>query len=198
MTRIALLRHFPTDWNGERRLQGRIDRPLTEASRARLATLALPAPWDTADLVASTLARAGETAALLAAAHGRPPEAVRRDDRLVEVSWGDWEGRAIETMPVDPATGRLAPYALGWEDHPPNGESLGDALARVRPALAALDEPTVVVTHKALMRAVLREAHGHRPDIGEIEIKRGRLYPLTIGPGGTACDPEPAARLVAR
>ncbi|MEM9736902.1 MAG: histidine phosphatase family protein, partial [Pseudomonadota bacterium] len=33
MTRVALLRHYPTDWNGEARLQGQTDRPLTEAAR---------------------------------------------------------------------------------------------------------------------------------------------------------------------
>jgi hypothetical protein len=46
MTRIALLRHFPTDWNAEGRLQGRTDIPLSAASREGLSALALPPPWD--------------------------------------------------------------------------------------------------------------------------------------------------------
>ena len=66
MTQIALIRHYPTAWNAEARLQGQSDIPLNDASRAKLASLALPAPWDQARIVASPLKRAEETAQLLA------------------------------------------------------------------------------------------------------------------------------------
>ena len=78
MTRIALLRHFPTAWNEDRRIQGRTDIPLTEGARQLLTGLRIPAAWQGADIVASPLSRAEETAQLLA--NGRP---VRLDDRLV-------------------------------------------------------------------------------------------------------------------
>ncbi|MEM1346062.1 MAG: histidine phosphatase family protein, partial [Pseudomonadota bacterium] len=52
MACLALLRHFPTDWNAEARLQGRTDRPLSAEGRALLQTLALPEPWDRAALIA--------------------------------------------------------------------------------------------------------------------------------------------------
>lgn len=201
MTRIALLRHFPTDWNGEGRLQGRIDRPLTDEARATLAGLALPPPWDTARLVASTLSRAAETASILAAAHDRSTTEIRLDPRLVEVSWGAWEGLARDEMPVDAATGRPAAFALGWECRPPGGESMTDAVARARPALAEIAagrETTLVVTHKALMRAILREASDPTLDVDAVEIGRGRLYPLILDAEGRPYAPEPPARLVPR
>ena len=52
MTRIALLRHFPTAWNREHRFQGQADIPLTDESRQQLHGLALPTPWNTTRIIA--------------------------------------------------------------------------------------------------------------------------------------------------
>ncbi len=45
MTRIALMRHFPTGWNQANRVQGHTDIPLTDAARKTLHNLAIPEPW---------------------------------------------------------------------------------------------------------------------------------------------------------
>ncbi|MEM6489811.1 MAG: histidine phosphatase family protein [Pseudomonadota bacterium] len=196
MVRIALIRHFPTDWNAERRLQGRTDRPLTDAARARLAGLALPPAWAEAEIVSSPLSRAAETAAALAGGCR-----IRLDPRLVEQSWGTWEGLTVDEVPPDPHTGVPAVHRLGWQGAAPGGESAAQAWARVRPALARLARggDAVVVTHKALMRIVLGQAHGWRgPDGGSVEIKRARLYPLTLAPDGTPHSPGPPDRLIPR
>ena len=42
MTPIALIRHGPTDWNAEHRLQGRVDRPLSDEGREKVSTWAVP------------------------------------------------------------------------------------------------------------------------------------------------------------
>lgn len=197
MTRIALIRHFPTDWNGERRLQGRTDRPLTAEARAALAGLGLPLGWEEAEIVASPLSRAAETALLLA--RGRR---IRIEPRLAELSWGDWEGRTVDDLMSDPASGFRPTGSLGWQDRPPGGESAADGWARVAPALLRLaraGRPAVVVTHKALMRVILGRAWNWRgPDGGTVEIKRARLYPLLLGPGGTPGEPGEPVRLVPR
>lgn len=195
MTRIALLRHFPTDWNAERRLQGQVDRPLTDAARRDLAKLALPPPWNDAEIVASPLSRAAETATILAP--GRRP---RLDPRLVELSWGAWEGMTVDEVPRDDA-GTPAVFALGWRGRPPGGESAADGWLRLRPALARLARGgrAVIVCHKAVMRVILGQACGWTgPDAGTVEIKRRRLYPLTLAPDGTPSAPEDPIRLVAR
>ena len=87
MTQVALLRHYPTEWNAQARLQGQTDIPLTAEARETLKLLKMPYPWDAARLFASPLLRAQETACLLA--DGRD---VRSDLRLIEISWGEWEG----------------------------------------------------------------------------------------------------------
>lgn len=193
MTEIALLRHYPTDWNGEGRLQGQIDRPLTAEARAMLAGLRLPSPWDRRAILSSPLSRALETARLLAGA--RP---VRTDPRLVELGWGAWEGRLSAELLAEPSSGFVPTGALGWADRPPEGESAADGWDRVRPLLAELGRagaPTLLVTHKALMRVILRIAAG-RPEAEAPEIKRGRLYPLRLGADGRPRDPGEPLRLV--
>lgn len=190
MTRIALIRHFPTAWNGEARLQGQADIPLTDAARDTLRGLVMPQPWDTARLIASPLSRALETAQILSG--GRT---VATEPRLVELSWGEWEGRQAHELAADPTVGFRPTHLWGPDDHAPGGESLAQAWARTQPALVdiAKGNAAVLVTHKALMRLILRHA-----GIADPEIKRGRLYPLTLSLDGTPEAPEPPVRLVPR
>lgn len=197
MTRVALLRHFPTAWNAERRLQGQVDTPLTGEARARLAGLALPPPWDAARIVASPLARAAETARALAGG-----DAFETEPRLIEMSWGDWEGRLAEELIADPASGYVHVEDWGWHRRPPGGESPWEVWTRIRPALAevaAAGRPAVLIGHRAAMRAVLARAWGWNYDAPEpFRIRRARLYPLTLLADGTPTAPEEAVALVAR
>lgn len=191
MTRVALMRHYPTAWNAEHRLQGATDVPLSPSARDQLAGARLPPPWDTARIVASTLGRAAETARLLA--DGRP---VALDPRLVEVGFGAWEGRRTAELAADPASGYRPSSEWGPDDRAPGGESLAEAWARLAPALAEIaadPAPALVITHKSVMRLILRRA-----GVAEPEIKRGRLYPLTLGEAGQPDDPWPPVRLVTR
>ena len=66
MTPIALIRHGPTDWNEEHRLQGRADRSLSDEGREKVSTWAVPEVYKNFHWVASPLSRAQQTAALLA------------------------------------------------------------------------------------------------------------------------------------
>ncbi len=194
MTRIALLRHFPTSWNQEHRLQGQTDIPLTDEARRELHGLAIPAPWDTARIIASPLLRAAETARILA--HGRP---VANDPRLVEISYGEWEGQHGADLLADPNSGYVNVEDGGWHRRPPGGESPWEVWQRVRPALAEIAaeaNPALLIVHRALMRVILARAWGWNYDSPEpFKIKRGRLYPLTLLPDGTPTAPEEPARL---
>jgi probable phosphoglycerate mutase len=186
MTPIALLRHFPTDWNAEGRLQGRIDRPLTKAARAALARLSPPPPWDAAEVWCSPLARARETAAALW-------PAARIDPRLTELDWGAWEGRRGEDLLADPASGYAHVEAWGWTRRPPGGESPADAWTRVAPLLAEIavaGRPAAIVAHRGLMRVILAKAWGWDFDSPEpFRIKRGRLMPLLLDAEGRPSAP---------
>jgi probable phosphoglycerate mutase len=191
MTRIALMRHFPTAWNAEGRLQGQTDVPLSTAACGQLAGLGLPPPWDEARLVASPLSRAAGTARLLAG--GR---AVATDPRLVELGFGTWEGRRTDELAADPESGFRPSSEWGPDERAPGGESLAEAWARLAPALAGIaadPTPAVIVAHKSVMRLILRRAGIDRP-----EIKRGRLYPVTLDASGNPGDPQTPVRLVPR
>ncbi len=95
---IYVIRHGQTDWNAESRLQGQKDIPLNDTGRQQATGngLALGAILgaDAAqfDFVASPLGRTRETMERLRRAMGLDPTAYRTDDRLKEVSFGDWEG----------------------------------------------------------------------------------------------------------
>lgn len=195
-TPVALLRHFPTDWNLEHRMQGRVDRPLAESSLEELAGLALPAPWDAARVVASPLTRAVQTAEALT---GAP---VPTDARLTELEWGEWEGQRGVDLLAYPASGFRHVEDWGWDCRPPGGESPQDAWDRVEPALAeiaAARKPTVMVIHRGLIRVILAKAWGWNFDRPEpFRIKKAKLCPILLDAHGAPHAPGEILPLVER
>src|SRR6185436_12281492 len=98
---LYFVRHGETDWNRERRLQGQHDIPLNPLGRTQaqrcgallqdlLAKGGLPAA--NYDYVSSPLGRARETMELMRSIMGLDPAAYRTDARLMEMSFGRWEG----------------------------------------------------------------------------------------------------------
>ncbi len=195
-TPVALLRHFPTDWNLEHRMQGRVDRPLAESSLVELAGLALPAPWDAARVIASPLIRAAQTAEALT---GAPPPT---DARLIELEWGEWEGKRGEDLLANPDSGFRHVEDWGWNCRPPGGESPQDAWDRLAPALteiAADGRPTVLVVHRGLIRVILAKAWGWNFDRPEpFKIKKAKLCPILLDAGGAPHSPGEILPLVER
>jgi probable phosphoglycerate mutase len=63
--KLALLRHAVTDWNLEKRVQGRIDQPLSTTGRQQFEKLALPSMLTGYRWYCSPLCRATQTAELL-------------------------------------------------------------------------------------------------------------------------------------
>ncbi|TPX05042.1 histidine phosphatase family protein, partial [Schumannella luteola] len=82
---LAFVRHGQTDWNREGRLQGSSDIPLNDTGREQaLAAERMLAEWTWDAVVSSPLARARETARIVADGLGLPlgpayPELVERD-----------------------------------------------------------------------------------------------------------------------
>lgn len=181
MPEIGLLRHFPTDWNAEGRLQGRTDVPLSAASREELAGRRLPPRWRGLPVIASPLARARETAEALA----EGPTAF--DRRLIEMDFGDWEGRIGAELLADPACAYGPVETWGWGFRPPNGESPAEMAERLAPALAeaAARAPCLLVLHRGVMRCILALASGWGYDGPEpFRIKRAAVHPVTLDAGG--------------
>ncbi|MEE8246650.1 MAG: histidine phosphatase family protein [Alphaproteobacteria bacterium] len=152
MTRLALLRHGRTPWNQAGRMQGRADIPLSAAARAALARRRPPAELDGALWVTSPLARAVETAKLLGAC------AVAIEPRLVEMDWGDWEGRTLESLRRELGPAFADNERRGLDFTPAGGESPRAVQSRLRPWLAEVGAGgrlVAAVTHKGVIRAVL-------------------------------------------
>lgn len=155
MTLLALIRHGVTAWNAEGRIQGHRDIPLSAEGRALLARRAVPAELAGWDWIASPLRRCRETLAIL---HRGPH---RTDPRLMEMNWGEWEGRVLAELRRDGLT--AAREAQGLDFRPPGGESPRLLQRRLEPFLAELaarGRPTVAVAHKGVIRALLSLATG--------------------------------------
>jgi probable phosphoglycerate mutase len=156
MTPLVLLRHGPTAWTRQHRLQGRADLPLDAVGRETVLGWRLPLELQGYRWLTSPLARCTETAALL----GLEAEI---EPRLIEMDWGRWEGRIPRELREEPAHDLAALEARGLDLEPPGGESPRVVQRRVVPLLAeiaASDKPTGCVTHKGVIRAILALATG--------------------------------------
>lgn len=162
MTALLLIRHGPTVWNGERRLQGQTDIPLSDAGREVVARWRIPDEFHGYAMIVSPLQRCVETAALLCSTLPAPPTP-RPEPRLKETSWGEWEGRTLDELRESEGAGMAVNEGRGLDFRPPGGESPRDVQNRVRPVLAeigAAGQPTIAVIHRGVMRAIYAMATG--------------------------------------
>ncbi|HEY3801090.1 MAG TPA: histidine phosphatase family protein [Kofleriaceae bacterium] len=158
---ILLARHGETAWNAIGRLQGHTDVELNATGREQARELAASlASAQIADVWASDLARARETAAIVAGELGLPPPRV--DPELRERRFGIFEG-----LTRDECAARYPDAWRAWTsqtEHPPGGESRDEALVRMNRAIARVlggaRGPTLVVSHGGVMRLWLSELLG--------------------------------------
>lgn len=158
IARVWLIRHGPTAWNAEGRLQGRADIPLSPAGRAAVANWRLPEGLPGLPVVTSPLSRAQETAAILQL--GRE---VTVEPRLTEMDYGAWEGETLAALRTRLGPALAENEARGLDFTPPAGESPRAVQARLRPLLAgwaAAGGARIAVCHKGVIRAVYAEAAG--------------------------------------
>jgi alpha-ribazole phosphatase/probable phosphoglycerate mutase len=154
---IYLIRHAEPE-DAEGRCLGHADHPLSGAGRRGVGALADSWPAPPTRVVASDLARARETAAVLAARWGREP---RLEPRLREMHFGAWDGRRWDAVRADDAA-RLDAWTAAWSTAAvPDGEAFPDVAARVaawwveeRRTLTP-DDRIAVVAHSGSLRALL-------------------------------------------
>ncbi|MEO1178222.1 MAG: histidine phosphatase family protein [Pseudomonadota bacterium] len=174
MIRIALLRHGPTSWNREGRIQGRTDIPLDAGGREMVRGWTIPEAWTDAHVVSSPLSRAIETAH---AVTGHTPQIA---PSLIEMDWGDWEGLHGADLRADPASSYRDIEDWGWDFAPPGGESLHGMRGRLMDWVAQQRTDTLAVSHIGVMRLLMAIGTGWAfSGPPPFSIKRGRLYCLT-------------------
>ncbi|QQS11551.1 MAG: histidine phosphatase family protein [Rhodospirillales bacterium] len=201
---IYLFRHGETVWNAEKRAQGALDSPLTDAGEAQARAMGAAfaaelrrAGTAAADVAvrASPLGRVRRTLALAAAAAALAHDEACFDPRLREMSWGDWDGLVAAEIEARWPGELAARRRAHWTYAPPGGESYVMAVERARPALAdlralAVRAPVAVFAHGAIGR-VLRGLwlDAPRERVLTMDQPQDAFYVLT--PGG--CERVPAA-----
>jgi broad specificity phosphatase PhoE len=176
---ILLARHGQTAYNRELRFQGHLPVPLDETGREQAGELARLAAerGDIAALWCSPLARARETADIVAAAIGLEP---REDARFAETETGDWTDRPFTEVSAEDPEGFAAFVRCDPAFRFPGGESFAEQAARVAAGLKDVRAgalPALVVCHRGVMRLALAAA---RSDDGlrEADIPNAALVEL--------------------
>ncbi len=142
-------------------------------------------------IVSSPLRRALDTAQTCAQALGLP---VVVDERLTEISHGQWEGLLREEIET-----RWPAMVAAWRETPdlvtfPYGETLADVQRRLIDFLAGLDDApgaVLVATHDVIVRIAALEARGRplsafnevRVDnaaLNEFSVQGGRLVAISL------------------
>lgn len=164
---ILLVRHGETEWNRERRNQGRFDSPLTERGIAQARAIGrligtLP-DAAAARIVVSPLGRARRTAEIICE-HLYPAPELGFDDRLRELSIGSWDGLTHSEIAMSAPGIFTGDWRSEWCFRSPDGERYEGFAARVgdwlsEPLVAPI---TVVVTHGIVSR-VLRGLYAGLP-----------------------------------
>lgn len=169
--RLYIIRHGETEWNKVKRLQGQTDIPLAEEG-IRLARETgqgmKELPIDL--VISSPLTRAVQTAQLLTEGRDIP---ILTDDRIIEISFGQWEGECILNSEVLPADFRK----LFYEDplhcmRPPGGETFDEVRRRTGEFYRSLlenpeyaDKNILISTHGAASRCLLTQFYEDKDDI---------------------------------
>jgi broad specificity phosphatase PhoE len=161
---LYYVRHGETDFNAEGRLQGRRDTELNARGRQQakecgelLRDLFARDRRQPAEFayVASPLKRARETMEILRATLGLEPRSYATDDRLMEISYGEWEGLTLPEIEARYPR-RLAERERDkWDFAPPGGESYRDLTKCIDDWYTGLTRDTVVAAHGGGVRALM-------------------------------------------
>jgi probable phosphoglycerate mutase len=183
---IYYVRHGETDWNVAGRLQGRHDVPLNALGHAQathcgdiLRELFARIGRDPADFdyVSSPLGRARETMELVRPPLGLAPDGYCLDDRLAEISFGDWEGFTIAQLHTRDPQRIAAREHDKWHFVPPGGESYKAMSGRMGDWYENLVHDTVAVAHGGTARGLIAYLGIAKPAAAPlIDIAQGVVY----------------------
>ena len=153
-TIIDLMRHGEPE--GGRRYRGHKDDPLSETGwRQMREAVAHHKPWDV--VISSPLSRCAAFALELAQRHSLP---LSFDDRLKEISWGEWEGLTPTQINQRYPDALPRYWADPFNNVPPGAELIGDFHQRFVMAWKDLLElhagkHLIIVGHAGITRAAV-------------------------------------------
>lgn len=153
---LLIIRHGPTTWNREKRLQGHTDIPVDLEAMQQQWPNPVPVEWQRRRWFCSPLIRAKQTATYLNL-NALPEPA------LIEMSWGKWEGARLDELREEDPAGVQRIEAQGLHLRAPDGESPADVQQRLgiwaESVLSSQSSLAVgAVCHKGVIRALLAAA----------------------------------------
>ena len=181
---IYVLRHGQTEWNAAKRHQGQQDSALTPVgvghaqAQGRILKASLKAP-EKLDFFSSPSGRAWQTAGHALTQFGRP---VQPDARLMEVSFGLWEGLTDAEVDAEFPGNRIVTDVFDWHFTSPGGERLDHLVARTTSFLDDLTRPSILVLHGITSRVLRGVWLGlDRQGMSDIEGGQGNVFHLRDG-----------------
>jgi broad specificity phosphatase PhoE len=162
---LYFIRHGQTDWNAEGRYQGSKDIPLNDIGRGqadlngKLLRQLFERDGRSPDQFTwhvSPLARTMETMNRIRAAFDIPLPIATPDQRLVEISFGIYEGRLHSELSADEMKIAGERDASFWDFRPPEGESYEDVAQRILSFASELHGPAIIVAHGGILRILRR------------------------------------------
>lgn len=186
---IYLLRHGQTEWNAVARVQGQAEADLNETGRRQAAlngrTLSRLIPDPSGfRFVASPMRRTRETMEIVRSEMGLPRDGYDLEPRIVEVHFGDWQGYTFAELEAAAPGTTLGRDADKWNFIPPGpgAESYAMLAERIRPWLAELRGPVVVVTHGGVIRTLFNILNGlSGADASMMDVPQDRVLEVKDG-----------------
>lgn len=183
---LIFVRHGQTDWNREGRMQGHRNIPLNSIGEEQassngkrlkdfMASEGLDP--DSFDYVSSPLGRTRNTMELLRKGMGLDANDYRLDDRLLELTFGEWEGFRLEDLADEEQDLILQRRADKWRFMPPGGESYEMLADRVGDWLKSVSRPTIVVAHGGVFRVLRGWLEGLESDrVPKLDVPQDKVF----------------------
>jgi 2,3-bisphosphoglycerate-dependent phosphoglycerate mutase len=201
MSRLVLVRHGQSEWNGKNLFTGWRDPDLTaqgvdEARRAGAALKAADMRFDVG--FTSLLQRAQKTAALLLEHLGQAELPMSRHEALNERDYGDLSGLNKDDAREKWGEDQVHIWRRSFDIPPPGGESLKDTADRVLPFFNADIMPLIkqgkdilIAAHGNSLRALVMQLDGLGPDeIISVNIGTGEPYCYEMNADGSVADKQ--------
>lgn len=183
MVKLGLIRHARTEWNREKKFQGRTDIALSQEGMrdARLwGQILVDKEFDL--ILSSPMMRARQTSERIA-------EKIEVDvvyhDSFSEQDFGTWEGRTLRDIRHEIPGEVERQESRGWEFCPPGGESRTMVLKRVSTAIEKMltsvgRKKILLVTHNSVIKVMVYKLLGRDffPGEGAV-LKDYHLHSLT-------------------
>jgi broad specificity phosphatase PhoE len=185
---MLLVRHGETLSNLDRRSHGRLDSPLTERGVAQanaigrhIATLL---KGQSAEIVSSPQPRALRTAELIRERLGSIVGPVMIDNRLCEISIGEWEGLCHDEIAACAPRIFDGDGRYEWCFGAPGGETYDAFAARIADFLGDIDDaPSLIIVTHGIVARVLRGLYDGLPRLVALSlpIPQDRIFRLSEG-----------------